>query len=230
MNSKKVLILGCPRSGTSLLAGMLGSHPEVAMLWEDRSFAIKRLVGKRVAGNKLCVPNQIRRFAPWYERLFRRYGWFIYRDKSAISIEQHVSTPDMHFVLIVRDPDAVISSMMRRGELSRLDAVARWREGIHTLDELARNDEAQTAVVQFERLLHSPQVTMESVCTFLDLPFSDKMLEGHKHTKLYNQHDGIDASKAQSTSSDSNSELSNTEAKAFESYRRLRLQAEKLYT
>jgi hypothetical protein len=221
MNPKKVLILGCPRSGTSLLTGMVGAHPDVAMLWEDRSFAIKRIVGKRVAGNKLCVPNQIHRHPTWLERLSRRYGWFVHRHKSAVSIDRYLKEQDLRLVLIVRSPESIISSMMRRGDLDRDAAIARWSQGTQILDELAQQEKERSVVVQFEELLQSPRAHIEAISAFLGLPFSEQMLEGHKHTKLYDQHDGIDASKTSSSDHAINLDLSTTQPAALTSYQRL---------
>lgn len=225
MGKTKVLLLGSPRSGTSLLAGMLGSHPDVAMLWEDRAYAIKRLVGKRVVGNKLCVPNQIRRHTTWLERATRRYGWFVFRDKSAVSIEHYLQDQDLRLLLIVRAPKAIVSSMMRRGGLSLREATSRWRRGVQILDELARDENDRSLVVRFEGLVESPQDTMKAVSTFLDLPFNEHMLEGHKHTKLYNQHDGIDTSKGTQTSTQIDIDLQEAHPEAFEGYERLCHQA-----
>jgi len=54
------LVIDPPRSRTTLLAAMLGCHTEIGILNEDVSGEwLRRILGKRVAGNKLCVPNQI---------------------------------------------------------------------------------------------------------------------------------------------------------------------------
>ena len=191
------------------------------MLWEDRSYAIDRIVGKPVVGNKLCVPNQIRRHTMWYERLFRRYGWRVYREKSFASIEHYLRDPDMRLLLLVRTPSAVVSSIMRRGGLTRDHATARWSRGVALLDELEHTARARCLVIQFEDMLQSPQDILRAICTFLGLTYTEKMLEGHKHTKLYNQHDGIDASKASSTATDLDVNLPEAAPNAFEQYQRL---------
>jgi hypothetical protein len=201
---------------------MLGAHPEVAMLWEDRSYAVERVVGKQVVGNKLCVPNQIRRHTTWYERLFRRYGWRVYREKSFVSIEHYLRDADMRLLLIVRTPSAVVSSIVRRGGLSPDRAVARWSEGISILDRLEQTAQARCLPLQFEELLQSPRATLGVICDFLGLAFDQKMLDGHKHTRLYNQHGGIDASKAtSSTGGTLDMDLRQAEPDAFARYQRL---------
>ena len=42
-----VLLLGCQRSGTTLLASMLGGHSEINMLFESTSDDVMRLIGKK---------------------------------------------------------------------------------------------------------------------------------------------------------------------------------------
>jgi len=61
MNSQEtnLLVVGAPRSGTTLLAAMIGRHSEVAMLSEHLGFAVKDVISKPIAGNKLCIPNHI---------------------------------------------------------------------------------------------------------------------------------------------------------------------------
>jgi len=59
MEPTHLLIIGAPRSGTTLLAAMIGAHSKVAMLIEDRFFSIKKLTGKEVLANKLCIPHQL---------------------------------------------------------------------------------------------------------------------------------------------------------------------------
>ena len=61
LNMKPILILGCQRSGTTLLASVLGRHSEVNMLFESTTDDTLKLIGKKYQGNKLCVWRQIRR-------------------------------------------------------------------------------------------------------------------------------------------------------------------------
>ena len=58
--SKILLLLGCQRSGTTLLAAMLGGHSEINMLFESTSDDVLKLIGKKYSGNKALVRRQIR--------------------------------------------------------------------------------------------------------------------------------------------------------------------------
>ena len=51
--SNLLLLLGCQRSGTTLLAAMLGRHSEISMLFESVTDDTMKLIGKKYCGNKL---------------------------------------------------------------------------------------------------------------------------------------------------------------------------------
>ena len=55
----QVLVLGAYSSGTSLLTSILGSHPECGFLVQNHDMAELTIAGKRVIGNKLCIPQEI---------------------------------------------------------------------------------------------------------------------------------------------------------------------------
>ena len=57
MEPTPLLLLGAPRSGTTLLATMISRHSEIAIINEDRSWATRRTLGKAAVGNKRCVPE-----------------------------------------------------------------------------------------------------------------------------------------------------------------------------
>lgn len=201
-----VLVLGTPRSGTSLLAAMIGRHPEVAMLYEDFGHAICSIVGKPVAGNKLCVPNQIelRRKRPLWVRLFgprlfralTRQGYFAYRPEALVSLEDYFGWQPLKLCATVRDGPAVISSIMKRGEQPLEVAAHRWCRGLEILDEVRARQGDDLLLISFKQLVSAPERVMRAVAEHLGLAFDPAMLEGHAHTPLYSNA-GIDASKAE---------------------------------
>jgi Sulfotransferase family len=46
MELSHLLIIGAPRSGTTLLATMISRHTEIAVLNEDKGWALRRVLGK----------------------------------------------------------------------------------------------------------------------------------------------------------------------------------------
>jgi len=102
-----LLVIGAPRSGTTLLATMIGRHTEVGMLNEDtRGKAFRRVLGKSITGNKLCVPNQIqmKRKSVFALRLFKKLGLMAESPRSEYAIEDYLQLPNLKIIAILRDP------------------------------------------------------------------------------------------------------------------------------
>lgn len=200
MDPRHLLVLGTPRSGTTLLASMIGRHPEVAMLIEDTGFAIEKLAGKRVAANKLCVPNQIevreRRERGALAWLARRLPGAAKGPRSTRSIEDYLAPEASRLCVIVRNPESVVRSIERRGGLDRAAATARWTRGIEIMAEMAERLGARCLVIGYEGLVTDPERHMRRAAAFLELPYDPAMLEGWKANPIYPGVSGIDASRA----------------------------------
>ena len=149
MTHTKLLLLGVPRSGTTLLTGLIGTHPEVAMLKEDRSNAIHHLIGKPVVGNKLCIPNHIDFETPLLTRLAHRFEYKAFRGRSIYSLDEYLQDERLKLIIIVRDPEAAIASMMRRGDLSFAAAGRRWKRGTDIAHTLIQSEAERTLLVAF---------------------------------------------------------------------------------
>jgi len=143
MESKKyTLVLGVPRSGTTLLTTILGSHEECIALNESRQMQEYRVVSPcKFIVNKLVVPNQIQieHNAPrtWrllndklksvWEKISRKINGPVIRDSSVVplSIESCVQKRDAKLILIIRNPNQIVDSMIRRGGLREKKAISR---------------------------------------------------------------------------------------------------------
>ena len=73
-DTKGLLIIGPPRSGTTLLAALLAAHSHIGVIMEGMGYDARHLLGVEVWANKLCVPNQITLDPvsdghPWWKRL-----------------------------------------------------------------------------------------------------------------------------------------------------------------
>ncbi len=201
-----LLILGAPRSGTTLLTAMIGRHNDVAMLNEDFGDAIDKIISKPIVGNKLCIPNQIeldRKKPAWarllgpaaHDRLYR-HGYFTRRPEAARSINEYLSTKSpLKVIGILRDGNAVISSIVRRGEQTEDTATYRWRRSLEILHTLSQRTDVDLLLLRFEQLVQAPEETMHRVADFLDRPFQSQMLEGYAFTPIYSNQ-GIDPERA----------------------------------
>lgn len=210
-----VLILGCPRSGTSLLASMLACHPDVAMLNEDLGGGSFFLLSKSVRGNKLTVPNEIdlehslirnalSELVYFTRRLLRpiskRIGLPIpaLNRRSVVGIRDYELLPNLHILGVIRDPQDVIPSMMQRGSQSGRTAEFRWRRSVEILHQLwlERAAEDSITMIHFDRLVKDPEDVMRLVFSRLQCEFSDVVLGGYRHTSFYPGHTGIENDKA----------------------------------
>lgn len=63
-----IIITGAPWSGTTLLASMVGGDGRIGILNECFYPAQKKIV-RKIVGNKLTIPNQIRSFPNYLDRI-----------------------------------------------------------------------------------------------------------------------------------------------------------------
>jgi len=140
MPNSGLLIIGAPRSGTTLLASMIGAHPETAITIEDLGHGARFISGASIWGNKLCVPNQIRLSPrpesrdlltrvedairafvgqPRHRGLPREHDPAYYNPPPhrQTTIRTYVEEWDTRLIAILRSPNQSIDSMLRRGQV-----------------------------------------------------------------------------------------------------------------
>lgn len=205
MPRQHLLVLGAPRTGTTLLGAMLGNHPDVAILHEvDRPDELS-ILGKSVVGNKLCIPYNIeldRRRNPLLGGVYgvRYLGWLAHEfglpfHTWSIRMYQD-NNPELRIFATLRDADAVIASNRRNTRFT--DAAARrwWVRALGVLHNLWQESPDRVSIVLFDRLVTEPRTVIERLLDRLGLPFDDAVMEGYRHTPQYHGNRGIDGSKA----------------------------------
>jgi len=191
-----LLILGPPRSGTTLLAAMISRHTEIGILNENKSWAMRQLLGKVVVGNKRCIPNQIelKKRGRLSLRFFKTIGLAKEYQSSEYSIEDYLTLPNIKLLCLIRSGDDVISSIMKRGSKGFRIAAYRWRRAIEIIHYLNQTYPNSTLVVSFEELIMQPREMMERIATFLGVEYQERMLEGPKYNPWYTE-TGMDKAK-----------------------------------
>jgi hypothetical protein len=187
METRHLLILGAPRSGTTLLATMVGRHSEIGILNEDKGWSMRRIVGKTILGNKRCVPNQIeiKKRNIFHLRFFKTVGLAKEYQSSRYCIEDYLSLPNIRVVGLIRDANDVVSSIMKRSEKPFRIASYRWCRAVEIIHELKIRYPKIVLVVSFEDLVLNPKANMERVAAFLGLEYQDCMLEGPQYNPWY---------------------------------------------
>ena len=208
------VVVGCPRSGTTLLAVMLDSHPKVAIPPETAFLPeLRHLQGEGdelrrryfdlVTTDRWSVSNWndlgIDRGAYWqrlveleaftitaglrvlFGMIADRAGKPLYGEKTPAdaSFMPEIASflPEARFVHILRDPRDVVLSLGRTSVgLSVEDAAKQW-VAIVTTARAARGRVAHLHEVRYEDLLQSPEARLREICAFLDLDYSDRMLD-----------------------------------------------------
>ena len=149
---KLVLILGLQRTGTTLLASMLGGHSEVNMLFESVGSDTTSLIGKKISANKLLVYRQIR-FTQRASRLGHLINRIVNLDfkiknkhhkkrpypTSKLSIKDYEKL-GCKFIIIERDEKSSIDSMMSRAKQSFAEAKNEYDKGMLILKKVKALD------------------------------------------------------------------------------------------
>ncbi len=185
LNRTHLLILGAPRSGTTLLTSMVGRHDRVALLLEDKRFTFTQIVSKAVVGNKLTIPGQLE----FQEHMDKTYY-------SKYPIERYLDLPNLKMIFIVRHGSDVIASIMKRAQKPYEYASYQWRRAVEIMGELQRRFPGQVRLVSYEDLLKQPEAHMKRICDFLGLTYQPEMREGYQSNPLYPGYSGIETGRA----------------------------------
>jgi hypothetical protein len=204
VNDAPVFIVGCQRSGTTLLRLMLDSHPEISCGPETRFLAdLGRITGSEWERFSLYgFPKEY-----WYRRFADLFGGFQHdyavargkrrwADKTpmyALHIDLLDAVfPDAQVVHVIRDPrDVVVSHRERFGYWSALKATAKWPRYVDQARTLGRQlGPDRYHEVRYEALVHDPTTTMRALLAFLGEAWSDAVLDpdAHPHDVLDRYH------------------------------------------
>jgi len=194
LTNKLLLILGCQRSGTTLLASMLGRHSEVNMLFESTTDDVLKLIGKKYNGNKLLPWRQIRK-----TQKSSKLGYLINRivnfDFGLTNQEHHnirvFPTSDLSisdyknkkalFITITRDKSEVLKSITKRTNANINRAAFEYDKALEEIAFVKK----EALNIDFYDLIHETEITLKKICEFLNLEFEEKMLEGPQYNFVY---------------------------------------------
>jgi len=198
-------VIGCGRSGTTLLRTMLDHHPLVAIPVESL-FLIDYLRSaervpldllKRLALNEhefkewgvtltlddlrdaANVPDLINRLHLAY---LKKEGKRYWGQKTPRFIRYgdllKDAYPGAKFVHVLRDPRAVVSSLVRSNvhQSNPYYGAQRWLKDVQAGRALKAAHPDAVLEITYEDLVRDPEKTLRAVCTFLDLPYDDAML------------------------------------------------------
>ncbi|CAA0111609.1 Uncharacterised protein [Zhongshania aliphaticivorans] len=209
-----LLVLGTSRGGTTLITAALGAHPAVAMLDEEFGDAVFHVTGGKFRGNKLCVPNQLEwdKHHQWWHELFAFSGYLrksmLYNlmPCGSLSMTDYLKRSPVQPICILRNPDSVISSIVKRERRKTKVAAYRWSRCVNffqqLLDEHPKQENLKKPIIiNFEKLVASPEATLKKLCLEIGLEYHPQMLEAPERNTRYGGKT-FDASKAADSISD----------------------------
>jgi hypothetical protein len=184
-------VVGAPRSGTTFLARVLDHHPEIFLTNETRLMLLfSRMLNRWVEARRLLATSK----SEVIESLWRQTPGVIeqvYRDLGAKPGQrwgdkypqyadgdhdpEALGTidrlfPDGQYVHIIRDPRAVVASIVAKKWLGFDEAIEAWRSFVtHARDFGKEVGENRYLEIHFEDLVEDGHSTMDAVFTFLQL-------------------------------------------------------------
>lgn len=165
-------ICGCGHSGTSLIANMFASHPDVFIpLYETRAFleqenankAWKQLKEKFTASTKTH---------------------FVEKTPSHINVltEIRQQIPGAKFIAMVRDGRDVAASFIKRTGDPDI-GLNLWLKDNQVVIAESKSDDV--IVQRYEDLITDPEGSLIRLCHFLGIPFSQNMLNYYTVERLW---------------------------------------------
>ena len=184
MKPKQILIVGTQRSGTSLIASYLGAHSKINMLCEDIGKNINRLYGKPYQANKLILHIQVRAKTKKniFKSIFTHLFWRAF-PTCKLSLQDYIDS-GAKIIIITRNSDAVIRSMMKRSGYSYQQAENEYARGIEIINWLYTV--TRPYEIKYEDLIKNRTFWLTMICGFLDIDFEIGMLKGEDYNFIYN--------------------------------------------
>ncbi|MBN1122547.1 MAG: sulfotransferase [Anaerolineae bacterium] len=202
-------IVGCGRSGTTLLRTMLNHHPEIAIPLESffivdylrapktipaarlgsmlrHEYELKEwgldLTGEMLEGCE--TPREL--ITRLHERYAAEHGKTRWGQKTPRLIRfgglLKTNYPKARFVIVLRDPRATVNSLMKSNVHSAnvLFASKRWAADVREGLALKQTYPDDVLEIRYEDLVTQPEQNLRQVCDFLDIAYDPVMLTYHK--------------------------------------------------
>lgn len=185
-----IFIVGCQRSGTTLVRLMLDSHPNVSCGPETRFLEALSKVSvessTRLAKYGFEEDYWDRRIAEAFDGFQREYAsrrgrgrWADKTPRYALSLDYiNRLFPTCQVVHVIRDGrDVVASHLARWGYWSGVKSVHKWPHYIHNARRVGRTIPERFYELRYEDLVRDPESTMRALLSFLNEPWSAQVLD-----------------------------------------------------
>ncbi len=211
-------IVGCGRSGTTLLRTMLNHHPEVAIPLESFFIVdylrapdtipvsrLRSMLGgeyelkeweldlSREAFDGCETSRQL--ITRLHELYAAEHGKTRWGQKTPRLIRFgdliKANYPKAKFIIVLRDPRATVNSLMKSNvhSANALFASKRWAADVREGLALKQTYPDEVLEIRYEELVIEPEKSLRQVCAFLGIPYNPIMLTYHESgTKEYSEY------------------------------------------
>lgn len=198
---RPVFVVGSPRSGTTLMRGVMDAHPNIMCPpCETFLFAYSAWIFKGSVWDNHYARLPIGRegVTEWFRNavvdLFRRLEPVSGKSRFCEKTPGHVLYmdlidevfPDAQFIHMIRNGEDVVRSLQNVpwAPAGLRGAVRNSRTWVRSVragkNSGARIGPARYMELRYEDLVRQPRESLVRVCDFLEEPFSEQMLEFHK--------------------------------------------------
>jgi len=210
--AKPLFVIGVPRSGTTMLARLLNSHPEIVQTYETAAFLLLDSIVKNTKrGFEAGILYGKEYSALWSDRLARSARGIIEDFYSDVLVEEgrtrlrywgdkhpHHNAclpfierlyPNAHYIYLVRDPRDVACSIAEMNACEFAEAMDVW-------ERMSRSYEAfgdagapkRLHLVRYEDIVMAYEETLETIFAWLDVEFSDEHRQAISELKATDFH------------------------------------------
>lgn len=173
-SSSPVFIVGCPHSGTSIMVTLLDSHSNLYSIPYE-TYIFRDL-------NKFHIVYELKTFYKNCEKKNKK-NWVEKTPAHLLKLDYILSfIPKAKIIIMMRDGrDVACSWKKRKGTFEY--GIKQWVEW-NNIGERYSNLE-NTKVVKLEDLQTNPQIILEKILNFIDLPYEEEMLNFHEQKRYY---------------------------------------------
>lgn len=198
MEKTPIFIVGCPRSGTTLLRVILDSHPNICCGPETHIIEKLNDLDTKIRNNwKMLAPYGIGNkefdkkirdvlilFMEKYVIIKNKKRWAEKTPENLFYVDFiNRLFPNCQFINVIRDGRDVITSFKRRWGTRTIPlAVKKWNRSIElTLSCRKKFKKSRYIETRYEQLVVSPESETKKIMAFLDESWNPKLLEHHKN-------------------------------------------------
>lgn len=197
---RPIFVVGCHRSGTSLLRTILDSHPRISagaenILLYNLSHLDNDLWRATLAHYGFTEEEWLTKVRCIFENIHHRYAtsqgktrWADKSPENCLIIDfLDKLYPDCQVVHIVRNPrDVIASNRVKYGPNKGVLYGARWVEFVRSAEVAgARLGSERFRTIQYEDLVSDPEKVLRDLIAWLGEPWSDDVLRFGERTHRY---------------------------------------------